>query len=115
VGEDKKGEGDDIVVKAWARQAVIGIVAVVVAVYGVVTTLDTRFVNKKEHEEHETNDKVEVARIDATLLRHMSDTRTESVRLSVIEAQLGTIQRQLEVMDAKLDRAASRKDVGLVR
>ena len=115
MGEEKKGEGDDIVVKAWARQAVIAVVAIIVTVFGVVSTLDSRFVVKKEHEEHEKNDREEVARIDATLLRHMTDTRTESVRLSVIEAQLSTIQRQLEMMDAKLDRAASRKDAGLIR
>ena len=113
MGDNK---ADDIVVKAWARQAVIALVAVVVGVWGVLTAMDGRYVKSREHEEHEQNDKVEVARIDATLLRHMSDTRTESVRLSVIEAQLDTIRRQLEVMDAKLDRAASRKDAaGLIR
>jgi hypothetical protein len=115
VGEDKKGEGDDIVVKAWARQAIIALAAVITILVGLASTLDSRFVNKKEHEEHEKNDRDEVARIDATLLRHMTDTRTEAVRLSVIEAQLGTIQRQLEVMDSKLDRAARARSAGLIR
>jgi Tfp pilus assembly protein PilO len=109
------GNGDDIVVKAWARQAVIAVVALIVAVFGVVTTLDSRFVIKREHEEHEKNDREEVARIDATLLKHIGDTRMEAVRLSVIEAQLGSIQRQLEIMDGKLDRAARTRNAGLVR
>jgi hypothetical protein len=110
-----KDDGNDIVVKAWARQSIIAVAAVITTVFAVQAAVDGRYVNKREHEEHEANDRAEVARIDATLMRHVADTRTETVRLSVIEAQLGTIQRQLELMDAKLDRAARARSAGLIR
>jgi hypothetical protein len=96
----------DIKVPGWTRVAVGALSACIIAVVATQTYFDQRFVAKSEHEEHERSDRAEVSRIDRTLLSHMENTRLDSTRLSVIEAQLATIQRQLERMDGKLDKAA---------
>ena len=98
----------DIKVPGWVRVATGILAGVIIAVISTQAYFDQRFVNKGEHEEHEKSDRLEVARIDRELAAHKSDTKLDSTRLSVIEAQLQVIQRQLERMDGKLDKAAIR-------
>ena len=93
------GEPERLVIPGWTRVAAGILSGIIVAVVGTQTYFDSRFVNKREHEQHEEADKVEVARIDKTLAAHMESTRLDAVRLA-------TIEKQLERMDGKLDRAA---------
>ncbi len=82
----------------WLRTAVLGVgwvAGIVIAVIATQTHFDGRFVNKREHEEHELNDQREVKRIDTALQNHVDATRLDAVRLATIEAELRAIREDL--------------------
>jgi hypothetical protein len=83
--------------------------AIVLATVGFLAWGDARYVTRSEWVHAEAAEAKSVASTAAELSQHVSDTRLDATRLGVIEVQLKTIERQLDVIATKLDRAASRE------
>lgn len=97
-------DAEKIIIPGWTRVAVGAVAGVIIATVSTQAYLDRQYINKREHEEHEANDRREVARIDKALFEHMESTRLDAIRLATIEAQLAAIREDIRWLREHAER-----------